>query len=60
MDKNESDITEEWAEWTSKKCPKCEALFVAMDRFGFYCCIDGCNWREDIKNGGKKWEPKRS
>ena len=34
------------AEWSDKKCPKCDSTFVAVDRYGYFCCAWNCNWKE--------------
>lgn len=34
------------AEWSGKACPKCGASYVARDKFGLYCCVSGCEWKE--------------
>lgn len=34
------------AEWSYEPCPKCGAPFVARDKFGLFCCMSGCDWKE--------------
>ena len=34
------------AEWSHEPCPKCGAPFVARDKFGLFCCMSGCDWKE--------------
>lgn len=34
------------AEWTGDECPKCKSSFIAKDKHGKYCCLNGCGWKE--------------
>jgi len=35
------------AKWTFQDCPKCGTQLVAADKFGLYCCLYGCGWRDN-------------
>lgn len=38
------------AEWVDKDCPKCEnGGMVAKDKFGLFCVVSGCGWKENIE-----------
>lgn len=37
---------EEPAEWTFTDCPSCGHPFIARDKWGLFCCMDGCEWSD--------------
>lgn len=48
-DEFESEEEErELAEWVDMDCPKCEnGGMVARDKFGLFCVVYGCGWKEE-------------
>jgi hypothetical protein len=38
------------AEWTNLQCPKCKHYSVCVDKIGYRCVIDGCDWQRDLGN----------